>query len=69
MKISARNMLEGTVKRVVHGAVNSEITIELKGGEKVVSIITKSSAENLKLEKGKKIFAVIKASNVMVATE
>jgi len=69
MKISARNMLEGTVKKVVHGAVNSEITIELNGGQEIVSVITKSSAENLKLEMGKKIFAVIKASNVMVAVD
>jgi len=69
MKISARNMLEGTVKKVVHGAVNSEITIELNGGQEIVSVITKSSAENLKLETGKNIFAVIKASNVMVAVD
>jgi len=69
MKISARNMLEGTVKKVVHGAVNSEVTIELNGGQEIVSIITKSSAENLNLEIGKKIFAVIKASNVMVAVD
>lgn len=69
MKISARNMLEGTVKKVIHGAVNSEITIQLKGGEEIVSIITKTSSENLGLEEGKKIFAVIKASNVIVAVE
>jgi len=69
MKISARNMLEGTVEKVVHGAVNSEVTIELNGGQEIVSIITKSSAENLNLEIGKKIFAVIKASNVMVAVD
>ena len=69
MKISARNVLKGKVKQVVHGAVNSEITIELKGGEEIVSVITKSSAEKLKLKKGKPIFAVIKASNVMVAEE
>ena len=69
MKISARNVLEGTVKNVEHGAVNSEITIELAGGTQVVSIITKKSAENLKLKPGEKVWAVIKASNVMVMTD
>lgn len=69
MKISARNVLEGKVVKVVHGAVNSEITIELKGGETLVSIITKTSAENMKLTEGKIVFAVIKASNIMVAEE
>ena len=67
--ISARNVLKGTVKKVVEGAVNSEITLELAGGISIVSIITKSSAERLGLKKGKEAMAVIKASNVMIATE
>ncbi len=67
--ISARNVLKGKVKKVVHGAVNSEITVELSGGFEIVSIITKSSAERLELTEGKEVFAVIKASNVMIATD
>jgi len=69
MQISARNVLKGTVKSVNHGAVNSEIVIELPGGQELVSIITKSSAERLGLAEGKDVCAVIKASNVMLATE
>ena len=69
MKISARNMLKGKVKKVVHGAVNSEITVELPGGIEIVSVITKTSAENLALAKGKEVYAVIKATNVMLAIE
>ena len=69
MKISARNVLQGKVKRLVHGAVNSEVTIELPGGIQIVSIITKSSAKNLALKKGKEVYAVVKASNVMIATD
>jgi molybdopterin-binding protein len=69
MKISARNVLRGKVKRLVHGAVNSEVTIELPGGIQIVSIITKSSARNLALKKGKEVYAVVKASNVMIATD
>ncbi|TFG27347.1 MAG: transporter [Promethearchaeota archaeon] len=67
--ISARNVLKGKVKKVVHGAVNSEIIVELPGGNEIVSIITKSSAERLGLKEGKQVSAVIKASNVMIMTD
>jgi molybdopterin-binding protein len=69
MEISARNQLKGTVKKIEHGAVNSEVTIELDGGVQIVSIITKESAEQLKLAGDKEVYAVIKASDVMVATD
>jgi molybdopterin-binding protein len=69
MKLSARNVLKGTVKKIVHGAVNSEVTVTLPGGAEVVSIITKSSAEELELAVGKEVYAVIKASNVMIAVD
>lgn len=69
MKISARNLLKGRVKQVNHGAVNTEVVIELPGGIEVVSIITKHSAENLGLVEGKEAYAVIKASNVMVMVD
>ena len=69
MRISARNVLKGKVKKVVHGVVNSEIIVELAGGVEVVSIITKTSAEGLGLAEGKEVYAVIKASNVMIALD
>jgi molybdopterin-binding protein len=69
MKLSARNMLMGKVKKVVRGAVNSEVTIELKGGDEVVSIITNSSVDRLGLKEGKEAYAVIKASSVMIAVD
>jgi molybdopterin-binding protein len=69
MKISARNILKGKVKKVSHGAVNSEIVVELPGGVEIVSIITKESAQILNLANGKEVYAVIKASNVMLATD
>ena len=69
MKISARNVLKGTVKSVNHGAVNSEVVIGLPGGTEIVSIITKSSAERLGLTVGSEVHTVIKASNVMIATD
>jgi molybdopterin-binding protein len=69
MRISARNQLRGTVKNVEGGAVNSEVIIELPGGLEIVSIITKQSAEQMELAEGKTVFAVIKASDVMIATD
>ena len=69
MKISARNVLKGKVKKLIHGAVNSEVTLQMPGGMEIVSIITKGSARNLGLKKGKAVFAIIKASNVMIAVD
>jgi molybdopterin-binding protein len=69
MNVSARNALKGKVKRVAPGAVNTEVTVELPGGAEVVSIITKASAERLNLAVGKDVYAVIKASDVMIATD
>lgn len=69
MKLSARNVLRGQVAEVHHGAVNSEVVIRLPGGQEVVSIITKHSAEQLGLAEGKEVYAVIKASNVMIAVD
>jgi molybdopterin-binding protein len=69
MKISARNILKGRIVKVVRGAVNAEVTIELPGGTQLVSIITNSSVENLNLTEGKEAYAIIKASNVMVGID
>ena len=69
MKLSARNVLKGKVKKVVSGMVNSEIVIELPGGTEITSIITKTSAENMNLKEGTEAYAIIKASNVMIAID
>lgn len=69
MKISARNVIKGKVKKVTPGAVNTEVLLETAGGTEVVSIITKESADKLKLAEGKDVYAVIKASNVMIAVD
>jgi molybdopterin-binding protein len=69
MKLSARNVLQGTVKSVTDGAVNTEVIVELPGGQEIASIITKSSAHSLALAKGKSVYAVIKASSVILAVD
>lgn len=69
MQVSARNVLKGTVKAVKPGQVNSEVVVQLAGGEEVVAIITKESAEKLGLQQGKEAYAVFKATSVMLGVE
>lgn len=69
MKTSARNMIKGKVKEVKKGAVNSIVVLELAGGEEIVSVITNESVERLSLASGKSAYAMIKASNVMIAVD
>jgi molybdopterin-binding protein len=69
MTISARNILKGRITRILDGAVNCEITLEVAPGIQVVSIITKSSTESLGLAVGDAAYAVIKASDVMIAID
>lgn len=69
MKLSARNVLKGKVVKITRGAVNAEVTIQLPGGEQIVSIITITSVEGLGLKEGSEAYAVIKASNVMIAVD
>lgn len=69
MKISARNVFKGKVKKIVPGAVNCEVHIELPGGLVITSIVTKGSVKELGLKKGKTAYAVIKSSSVMVGVD
>jgi molybdate transport system regulatory protein len=66
-KISARNILEGTINRIVPGVVNDEVTIDFRGGNTVTSILTSESVRRLGLREGMAVKAVIKASDVMLA--
>jgi len=69
MKISARNVLKGKINQITEGVVNSEVIVVLPNGLEITSIITKSSVKNLELKEGKEVYAVIKASNVMLAVD
>jgi molybdopterin-binding protein len=69
MQLSARNVLKGRITQVTHGAVESEIVIQLSPGVEIVSTITKSSAERMKLKAGDMAHAIIKASNVIIGVD
>jgi molybdopterin-binding protein len=69
MKLSARNALKGRIKSIEIGAVNVDIVVEIAPGIEVSSIITKNSTEALGLEVGKEVYAVVKASNVMIGID
>lgn len=69
MRLSARNVLKGTVKSIEVGAVNDEVVIEVAPGCEITSIITKKSAETLGLKVGGEAYAVIKASAVMLGAD
>ncbi|MGP1373768.1 MAG: TOBE domain-containing protein [Almyronema sp.] len=69
MQISARNTLKGTVKSIEVGAVNTEVVLEISPGLEISAVITKASAERLELAVGSIAYAVIKASDVMVAID
>ncbi len=69
MELSARNLLKGTVKHLTVGLINSEVTIEVGSGVEIAAVITKASSERLGLAVGKQVYAVIKASDVMVAID
>lgn len=69
MKLSARNQLPGKVKAVNEGVVTAEVVIELDGGGELIAVITKKSVENLGIAVGKKVYAVVKSTEVMVAVD
>ncbi|MDD5460524.1 MAG: TOBE domain-containing protein [Methylococcales bacterium] len=66
-KISARNQLAGTVTQVKSGAVNTEVDIELSGGEQIAATVTNDSVDTLGLRKGRSVTAVFKAGAVILA--
>ena len=67
--LSARNQIEGTVVKVVEGAVNGHVTIETADGVQITGSITNESIEDLGLAEGATAVAIIKATDVLVGIE
>ena len=65
MELSARNQLKGTVKSVAFGGIMAEVVVEV-GGEDIVAVITRGSAEQLGLAEGDAVTVLIKATEVML---
>jgi len=69
MKISARNQLKGKVKSIKHGPVSTEVVITVASDVEITSVITETAAKELGLKTGSAVYAVIKASNVILAVD
>lgn len=69
MRISARNTLKGTITAVTKGSVTAHVRIDIGGGTTVTASITNEAVDELGLAVGTAAYAVIKASDVLVATD
>jgi molybdopterin-binding protein len=69
MKLSARNILRGTVVAVTRGATTAHVRLELPGGAIVTASITNEAVDELGLASGQAASAVIKSSDVMIAVD
>jgi len=69
MKVSARNVFSGSIAEIKKGAVNAEVTLNLKGGIPMAAIVTNNSVDNLGLTPGKDAYAIVKASSIIIGTD
>ncbi|MDE2407619.1 MAG: TOBE domain-containing protein [Xanthomonadaceae bacterium] len=67
LKTSARNQYEGRIHAVQRGAVNSEVILDLDGGDRITAIITNASVDELGLREGGSAIALVKSSFVVLA--
>lgn len=69
MRLSTRNQLKGIVSSIMSGKVNSEVIISMPGSIEIVSVVTNSAVKSLELEAGKTVYALIKASNIIIGID
>ena len=69
MKASARNQFQGTVSKVIIGAVNAEVFITLKGDESLVASITKESIDTLGIKEGIEVLVLVKAPQIIIVSD
>lgn len=69
MKVTARNNLAGVVKTILQGKVNAEVVLELEGGQQLKATVTEEALDEMKIELGKPLRGVFKASSVLLAVK
>ena len=69
MKLSARNQIKGTITAITDGAVNAIVSIDIGGGNVMSATISMTSVKELGLAVGKEVYAIVKATNVMVGVD
>jgi len=65
-KLSARNILSGSVTKIIEGPVNTEVDIEIGTGNTISAVITHGSSVKMGLTVGSKASAIFKASSVIL---
>jgi molybdopterin-binding protein len=69
VELSARNQLKGTIVGIKLGEVMAEVTVDIGGGNRIVSAITRGSVEGLKLQEGQSVYAIIKSTEVLIGKD
>jgi molybdopterin-binding protein len=69
MKLSARNVLKGKIVGVEKGQTTAHVRVDIGNGQVITASITNQAVDDLGLKSGQQAYAVIKASNVMIATD
>ena len=67
MKISARNVIKGTVSELKTGPIAAQVRVDIGGGNTITSVVTASAVEELGIKEGSQVSVVIKASDVLLA--
>ncbi|SFV90169.1 DNA-binding domain of ModE / Molybdate-binding domain of ModE [hydrothermal vent metagenome] len=66
LQLSARNQIQAVVTQVHQSGVNAEVTLQLKGSQRIISHITAEAVEDMQIETGSRVVAVCKSSNLFV---
>jgi molybdate transport system regulatory protein len=66
LNISARNKFQGKIESIHQGEINSEVIIDIGNQDRIASVVTSNSINNLKLKEGESVSAIIKASDIMI---
>ena len=69
MKMSARNMLKGTVENIEEGVVMASIKVKIEAPDTITAVITKEAVKDLELKKDEKVTVIVKSTEVMVGKE